>query len=276
MSLSWAPSQRNNKYIQQQQPGPFDQAPQQEIDTRPYNTSKRTLTPYVTGTSVIGVKFDGGVMIAADTLGSYGNMARYKAVPRIIQVGGSSVMACSGDLSDWQQTTKTLDELILEDDLWNDNSHYSPKAIHTYLSKVMYNRRNKFDPLWNTILFAGYSNDTPYLGYIDSQGTCFQDETMATGYGAYIARPLLRNGYKPNLTKSEARELLETCMRVLWYRDCRAWNQIQIGTIDKDGIDITDSFELKTDWTVGGITYANPDIKNTGFLFPPNNMADNN
>ena len=37
---------------------------------------KRTQQPIVTGTSVLGIKYKDGVMLAADTLASYGSLAR--------------------------------------------------------------------------------------------------------------------------------------------------------------------------------------------------------
>lgn len=33
------------------------------------------------------------------------------------------------------------------------------------------------------------------------------------------------------MTEGEARALLEDCLRVLFYRDCRALNRIQIGKV---------------------------------------------
>ena len=42
--------------------------------------------PMVTGTSVLGVKFTGGVVIAADMLGSYGSLARFRNVSRLMKV----------------------------------------------------------------------------------------------------------------------------------------------------------------------------------------------
>jgi 20S proteasome subunit beta 7 len=43
-----------------------------------------------------------------------------------------------------------------------------------------------------------------FLGNVDLFGTQVQDDTLATGYGAYIARPLLRNAYREDLTEAEA------------------------------------------------------------------------
>lgn len=40
----------------------------------------------VTGTSVLGVKFKGGVIIAADMLGSYGSLARFRNISRLMKV----------------------------------------------------------------------------------------------------------------------------------------------------------------------------------------------
>ena len=56
-----------------------------------------TRQPIVTGSSVLAVKYDQGVMIAADTLASYGSLARYKDVKRIIQVGDRTIMGASGN-----------------------------------------------------------------------------------------------------------------------------------------------------------------------------------
>ena len=56
----------------------------------------------VTGSSVIGIQFDGGVMIAADKLGSYGSMARYRNCSRILRVNNATIMGAGGDYADFQ------------------------------------------------------------------------------------------------------------------------------------------------------------------------------
>ena len=54
------------------------------------------------GTSVFGVKYKDGVVFAADTLGSYGSLARYPDIERVIKVNDNTVVACSGDIADFQ------------------------------------------------------------------------------------------------------------------------------------------------------------------------------
>jgi 20S proteasome subunit beta 7 len=49
-------------------------------------TRQHTKYPYVTGTSVLAIKYKDGVLIAADTLGAYGSTKRYKSTPRVVKV----------------------------------------------------------------------------------------------------------------------------------------------------------------------------------------------
>lgn len=69
-----------------------------------------------------------------------------------------------------------------------------------------------------------------FLGYVDLLGVTYSASTIATGYGAYIAQPLLRKaveGRESTLTEEEALEVMETCLRVLFYRDARSLNKVR-------------------------------------------------
>lgn len=46
----------------------------------------------------------------------------------------------------------------IDEDLLGDGHSYSPKAIHSWLTRVMYNHRSKLNPLWNTVVIGGYSH----------------------------------------------------------------------------------------------------------------------
>ena len=43
-----------------------------------------------------------------------------------------------------------------------------PSEVHEYLTRVLYNRRNKFNPLWNSLVVGGVQLDgSEYLGAVD-------------------------------------------------------------------------------------------------------------
>ncbi len=50
--------------------------------------------------------------------------------------------------------------------MWDDGNKLGPFEIHNYLNRVMYNRRNKFDPLWNSLVLGGIKKGKKYLGMV--------------------------------------------------------------------------------------------------------------
>jgi len=190
-------------------------------------------------------------MMAADNLASYGSLARFKDVERLYPVGNNTVIGAGGDMSDFQYLQKLLNELMIDEFIQQDGHTLGPAEIHEYLSQVMYARRTKINPLWNSLVVGGFKDGKRFLAYVDLLGTTYKATTIATGYGAYIAQPLLRKAVEPYadvLTEEQAQKILEDCMRVLFYRDARSLNKFQIATITAEGVKISESRQLETSW----------------------------
>ena len=115
------------------------------------------------------------------------------------------------------------------------------------------------NPLWNDIIIAGKD----FLGYVDKIGTAYEDRFIATRFGSYLAIPILRAKWRPDLIEGEARALLEGCLRVLFYRDCRVLNYIQIAKATKnDNAVVSDPYDLETNWS--GFEATNGDMDGDG------------
>lgn len=67
-----------------------------------------------------------------------------------------------------------------------------------------------------------------FLGSVDLRGMAYEDGSVATGYGAHIALPLLRDAAErnPNMSRQQAQQLIEKCMEVLYYRDARSFPKV--------------------------------------------------
>jgi len=221
--------------------------------------SKRTQSPMVTGGSILGLKYAGGVMVAADTIASYGSLVRYEGVLRMAQVGiaNDTILAAGGDYSDYQCMLKMIEAKATAEFAVDDGCTIPPAALHNWLTRIMYQRRSKMDPLWNSIIVAGFRNGKPYLGSSNIYGTMFEDNFMASGLGSHLALPLIRKGWREDLTEAEARKLLEDSMRVLFYRDTRASAFITIGKVDTAGSSITEPFKLETYWEYPSFVQGN-------------------
>jgi len=218
---------------------------------------QRTTHPIVTGSSVIGIKYKDGIMIASDTLASYGGLARYKDIRRLKKVGDNAIVGAGGEYSDFQAISEMLDKMMQEDFNLDDGFVRSPIEIWSYLRAVMYQRRNKFNPLWNNLVVGGWKDGQAFLGTIDSIGTAFQDSLIATGFGTHLALPILRKRWTADMEEGEARALLEDCLRVCFYRDCRSSRRIQIAKATADGSVISEPFELETMWTYNSFVEGN-------------------
>lgn len=210
--------------------------------------TSRTQQPIVTGTTTLGIKYKDGVLLAADTLASYGSMARYKDMRRLTTVNDNTVVGASGEMSDFQAIKRMLEGMNLEDYNQDDGYTRSPAEVFNYLRAMMYQRRNKGNPLWNQILVAGYKDNKPFLGQVDLIGTAYEENFIATGFGAYLAMPLIRERWTADMEEGEAVALLEDCLRVLFYRDCRASSRIQIAKATAEGTVVSEPYQLSHNW----------------------------
>lgn len=232
------------------------------------NGKQHTQYPYVTGTSVMALKFKDGIMMACDTLGAYGSTKRYKSVDRIRNVGSLCVLGGGGELSDYHAIITMLEEVATNDFCYDDGVSMDPKEIHEYLCRVMYGRRNKFDPLWNSLVVGGVSIDretnkcVPYLGSVSMIGTHYSDSHIATGFGQHLARPLFRAEQHDDMTMEEAEALLKKALKVCYYRDKNSINKFMMKVVTADGIKSKGPFSVETEWNLKA--FVNPTQDSVG------------
>lgn len=212
------------------------------------NPKMNTLQPIVTGSTVIAMRYRDGVIVAADTLLSYGSQKRYKDQCRIKKVGQYTLLGSSGEQSDFQYMGDLLDEKDMEDFLHDDDCFMGPKEYASYIGRVMYQRRTKCNPLFNTFIIVGRKGGENTLRYVDHQGTAFDEDYLATGFGSYLAKPLLTEQWRLDMTHEEATTLLLKCFEICYYRDCKAFDQIHIGTCADDGVSVSEPVKLKHFW----------------------------
>jgi len=212
---------------------------------------KVTQTPTTTGTSVLAMKFNGGVIFAADTLGSYGSLARFRDCPRLLKVNENTMIGCMGDYADFQYVQAIVEQMAIDDTCKDDNFTMTPRSLHSWLTRVLYNKRSKFDPLWTNFVVGGIEkNGEGFLGFVDKLGMAYKDPIIATGYGAYIAIPLMRAAWREDMTQDEAEKVIRDCMKVLYYRDARSHNKYQIGVVTATESKIIGPIEVEPDWSV--------------------------
>jgi 20S proteasome subunit beta 7 len=161
------------------------------------------------------------------------------------------VVGFGGDVSDMQYLDRLLNSLSINEDYSSSGHNLNAKQLHTYLAKVMYKRRSDMNPLWNQLLIAGLDEESePFLASADLLGTTFSAPSLATGFGAHLAQPILRKvapseGAAAALTEQQAVEAVKECMKVLYYRDARSMDKYSIAVVKKDGINLKEDEKLE-------------------------------
>lgn len=187
---------------------------------------------------------------------SYGSLARFTNIRRIRQFNSQAILGFGGDVSDMQYLDRHLQSVITDENHSDPDpiTELSANNLHTYLQKVMYKRRSDMDPLWNQIIVAGLDEQkAPYLAQVDLYGTAFSAPSLATGFGAHLAQPLLRLVAKDEeaaskLSKEQAVDAIKECLKVLFYRDARSTNEYSIAVLDKDdGLDLKQTEKLENE-----------------------------
>ncbi|KAJ1921603.1 Proteasome subunit beta type-7, partial [Coemansia sp. S17] len=65
-------------------------------------------------------------------------------------VGETTLLGVSGDMSDFQHLQHTLESLLTQEYDMDDGQMLGTKSVYKCISNIMYNRRTKVDPLWNS------------------------------------------------------------------------------------------------------------------------------
>ena len=75
---------------------------------------------------------------------------------------------------------------------------------------------------------------------MDRIATSFEEDFLATGFGGYLALPIIRDKWRADKTEAEAKKLLEDCLRVCFYRDCRSSSRILVAKATAEGTEIAE------------------------------------
>lgn len=195
--------------------------------------------------------------MACDTMLSYGSWKRYGNMKRYCNPTKSTLICTSGEHSDAQKVFDLVETRVKNSRVEGVCEEWTPNAIFSFLNRVYYERRCKMDPLWNSVVVGGFnkSRNVPFLGYVDLQGTKFEDNVVTTGFASYFAIPKIRetidNEGVANIDENRARELLLDAMGILYGRECQASGEVQIAKVTAEGTTIDEPVRVTPNWDIG-------------------------
>lgn len=188
---------------------------------------------FPTGATVVGIKCIDGVVVATDSLITWGTFVLTEKGVKAFKLTDSIVLASAGLTSDYQILVNRLQAQIKLYEL-NQKKSISVKALAKMLANTLYSRR--MVPLYVQSIVVGVDSDGPQLFSLDMGGSLIPDQFTATGTGTATAYGVLEDSYKPSITVKEAEEVAINAVRAGIARDAQSGGDIRIMSVTESGI----------------------------------------
>ena len=182
--------------------------------------------------TALGLRYDGGVILAADRRVSYGSFILSKSARKVFLINervGISTAGLPGDfqeLIDVVRFNLTLYEL--DTDVKAD-----PINVAKLLQILLYQGRFR-GIYYAEMVVGGISSAGPQILVLDPVGGLMEEDFAAVGTGAQIATGILERGYREKMKREEALDLVEKAMKEALSRDALSGDGIDILLIEPE------------------------------------------
>ena len=186
-----------------------------------------------TGATVVGIKCTDGVVVATDTLITWGTLTLSEKGIKAFKLTDSIVLASAGLTSDYQMLVNRLRAQIKLYEL-NQKKTITVKALSKLLANTLYSIRQT--PLYVQTVVVGVDANGPQLYTLDMGGSLIPDEFTATGTGTGTAYGVLENSLKTEVTVKEAEEIAIKAVKAGIARDIQSGGDIRVMTVTESGV----------------------------------------
>ena len=131
-----------------------------------------------TGTSTVGVTFNGGVVVGADHRATMGHFVANKSVQKLFRIADNIALTTAGLVGHAQALSRSLAAELALFEL-KRGTQMSVKGAATLTANILGGR-----PHWVQLLIAGVDDEGAHVYSIDSAGGSIPDVYCATGSGS--------------------------------------------------------------------------------------------
>jgi proteasome beta subunit len=188
---------------------------------------------FPTGATVVGIKCTDGVVVATDSLITWGTMVLSEKGVKAFKLTDTIVLASAGLTSDYQMLVNRLQAQIKLYEL-NQKKSIAVKALAKMIANTLYSTR--MSPLYVQTVLVGVDGKGPQLYTLDMGGSLIPDEFTATGTGTGPAYGVLENNLKTAVTVKEAEEIAINAVKAGISRDIQSGGEIRVMSVTDGGV----------------------------------------
>ena len=192
-----------------------------------------------TGTSTVGICFDGGVVVGAAHRATMGHFVANKSVKKLFRIADNLALTTAGLVGHAQSLSRTLAAEMSLFEL-KRGQQMTVKGAATMTANILVGR-----PHWVQLLIAGVDDTGGSVYSIDSAGGSIPDEYCATGSGSPYMYGVLEDQFKSGMTEKEALKVAAKALLASAQRDAASGNGMDLAVItQKTGFRQLDETEL--------------------------------
>ncbi|KAJ8668113.1 hypothetical protein QAD02_009776 [Eretmocerus hayati] len=187
-----------------------------------------------TGTSIMAMEFDGGVVIGADSRTTTGSYIANRVSDKLTQVTDYIYCCRSGSAADTQAIANIV-QYHLGFHKMELGTEPRVETAASVFREMCYNYR---DSLMAGILVAGWDPIKGGQVYnIALGGSCIRMPISIGGSGSSYIYGYVDAHYKPNMSKEQCVDLVKNSLALAMMRDGSSGGVIRMGVITKEGVE---------------------------------------
>src|SRR5919201_574950 len=186
---------------------------------------------FMPGATVVGISYNNGVILAAEKRVSFGNFVVNKNIKKTFSVTDQVGAACAGMVADMQILVRQVEALAKIRKL-ETRREVPPNSVAKLMSVIMFERR--YFPLLTQVIVGGI-NAKPEIYTLDPLGSVLPDDYAAVGTGAEMALGIMDAEFKPNMTRTAAKNLAVKAITSSIQRDSSSGDGVDLLWITTNG-----------------------------------------
>jgi len=187
-----------------------------------------------TGTTIMAVEFDGGVILGADTRTSTGDYVANRASRKISKVHDKIFVCRSGSAADTQALTGFVQNYLSQHAVEIGGL----PSVNTCANLFKVFAYNNKDRLMAGLIIAGWDDKKGGQVYsIPLGGTRLRQPCVTGGSGSMYISGLVDSEYRPGMTKQECKVFVRLCIAHAMSLDGSSGGMIRTVTVDATSIE---------------------------------------
>jgi 20S proteasome subunit beta 2 len=208
-----------------------------------------------TGTTIVGMIFDGGVVLGADTRSTNGSVVADKNCEKIHYIAPNVFCCGAGTAADTENTTAMIASKLELERLHSGKESRCVAAL-TKLKQYLFGYQGYVSA---ALVLGGVDRTGPHLYTVHPHGSTDELPFVTMGSGSLAAMAVFEKGYKEGLTQAEAMQMVYEAISAGIFNDLGSGGNVDLCVITQGNVQHHRNYAKENERS-----YRNP----RGYAFP--------